>query len=149
MLTSESPETPLLAEQRFLDVVIDTDVASLIQKGRTPDWAVRRMAGSRVWLTFVTVGELWKWAEVRSWGRRNRSELGAWIARRPVIPYDDAVARNCASLAAAAQRRGRPRPQNGTWIAACCTRHGIPLISLNTKDFDDFAAYDGLVLLSE
>jgi predicted nucleic acid-binding protein len=86
---------------------------------------------------------------VRNWGARNRSELGVWIAHRPVVTYDDAVARSWASLAAAAQRRGRSRPQNDTWIAPCCVRHGLPLISLNTKDFADFATYDGLVLLSE
>src|SRR5437879_1444633 len=44
--------------------------------------------------------------------------------------------------------RGRPRPQNDMWIAACCIRHGLPLVTLNTKDFADFSRYDGLVLLS-
>jgi hypothetical protein len=33
------------------------------------------------------------------------------------------------------------------WIAACCMRHGILLATLNTKDFEDFADVDGLVLL--
>lgn len=129
------------------DVVIDTDVASLLQKERAPAWVQRHIVGNRVWLSFVSVGELWKWAEVRSWGERNRHELEAWIARRPVIPYDDEVARTWARLAAAAQRRGRPRPQNDTWIAACCVRHGIGLVTINTKDFEDFRA-DGLVLLT-
>ena len=47
------------------DVVIDTDVASVVQKGRAPSWVSRHVAGQRVWLTFVTVAELWKWAEAR------------------------------------------------------------------------------------
>lgn len=80
-----------------------------------------------------TVGELWKWAEVRSWGAASRDRLSTWIARRPVLPYDDEVARAWGRLAAGAQRRGRPRPQNDTWIAACCIRHGVPLITLNAK----------------
>ena len=50
------------------DVVIDTDVASLLQKGRAPGWVQRSVLNARVWLTFVTAAELWKWAEVRSWG---------------------------------------------------------------------------------
>src|SRR5260221_12243268 len=58
------------------DVVIDTDVASVLPKGRAPDWVHRRLVGARVWLTFITVGELWKWAEVRSWGVRTRSRDG-------------------------------------------------------------------------
>jgi len=51
------------------------------------------LAGARVWLSFVTVGELWKWAEVRSWGQGNRARLETWIANRPVVPYDDEIAR--------------------------------------------------------
>ena len=35
---------------------------------------------------------------------------------------------------------------NDTWIAACCLRYQIPLVTLNTADFSDFAAH-GLVLL--
>lgn len=129
------------------DLVIDTDVASVLQKGRAPEWIGGHIAGARVWLTFVSVGELWKWASVRSWGKRNRSELDAWIGHRPLIPYDDDIARIWGELAAAAQQRGRPRPQNDTWVAACALRHALPLITLNQKDFRDFAEHHGLVLL--
>lgn len=88
-------------------------------------------------------------AEVRSWGEANRSRLGAWIAARPVLPYDAEIARTWARMSAGAQLRGRPRPQNDTWIAACCVRHGVPLVTLNTKDFAPFVEHDGLVLLTE
>jgi predicted nucleic acid-binding protein len=97
----------------------------------------------------VTVAELAKWAEVRSWGPSTRARLDAWIDRRPVIPYDPTVAREWGRLAAVAQRRGRPRPQNDMWVAACCVRHGLPLVTLNLKDFEDFASYDGLRLLTD
>lgn len=131
------------------DVVIDTDAASLLQKGRAPAWIDRHVAGARVWLTFVTVGELSKWAEVRSWGEATRARLDAWVARRPVIPYDPEISRTWGLLAARAQLRGRSRPQNDTWIAACCVRHGLPLVTLNTKDFFDYAEHDGLALLGD
>lgn len=133
----------------MVDIVIDTDVASVIQKARVPDWVQRHVVGARVWLTFVTVGELWKWAEVRSWGEATRSGLEAWIAGRPIIPYDAEVAHAWARMSAGAQLRGRPRPQNDTWIAACCVRHGLPLVTLNTKDLEPFVEHDGLVLLTE
>lgn len=64
-----------------------------------------------------------------------------------MIPYDAEVARAWGRLAAGAQRRGRPRPQNDTWIAACCIHHGVPLLTLNQPDFEDFRAHDGLLLL--
>lgn len=131
------------------DVAIDTDVASRLQKGTEPAWVAHHVVGARTWLTFVTVGELCKWAEVRSWGEDRRTRLNGWIAARPVIPYDREIARIWGQLAGNAQRRGRPRPHNDTWVAACCIRVGIPLLTLNRKDFVDFASHEGLVLLDE
>jgi len=39
--------------------------------------------------------------------------------------------------------RGRPRPQNDSWIAACCLAFDLPLATLNVKDFADYAEYEG------
>lgn len=129
------------------DLCIDTDVASLIQKQRAPAWIAPHLAGARLWVTFVTVGELWKWAEVRNWGPPAHARLEQWLHRVGVIPVDPDVAKEWGRIAGRAQRRGRPRPQNDSWIAACCIRHGVPLLTLNQRDFDDYATHDGLVLL--
>lgn len=131
------------------DVCVDTDVASLILKRAAPPWIPPLLANRRVWVSFVTVGELAKWAEVRSWGQPARDRLDAWLASRGILPYDEAVARRWGWLAARAQRRGRPRPQNDMWVAACCIHHDIPLITLNVADFVDFATYDALTLIRE
>jgi hypothetical protein len=45
-------------------------------------------------------------------------------------------------------RRGRPRPQNDTWIAACCLVYDLPLATLNVKDFQDFVDHEALRLIS-
>ncbi len=50
-------------------------------------------------------------------------------------------------LQAHAQLRGRPRPANDTWIAACCLVRDHPLATLNVKDFADFAEHEGLELI--
>lgn len=50
-------------------------------------------------------------------------------------------------ISAHATGRGRPRPQNDTWVAACCLTYELPLATLNMKDFDDFAEHEGLVLI--
>ena len=117
------------------------------KKGTEPDWIRDHIVGARTWLTFVTVGELSKWAQVRAWGDIRRARLDGWIAARPVIPYDREIARISGRLAGNAQQRGRSRPQNDTWVAACCIRLAVPLITLNRKDFADFAAHEGLILL--
>jgi toxin FitB len=40
------------------------------------------------------------------------------------------------------------RPLHDSWIAACCIEAGLPLLTLNHRDFADFAERDGLVLLT-
>jgi toxin FitB len=133
------------------EVVIDTDVASVLQKGTAPPWVQRHVLHAASWLSFVTVAELWKWAEVRRWGETRRSGLGVRISRRPIVPYDEEVARCWGRLAAGAQLRGRPRPQNDTWIAAlpAASVTASRLLTLNTSDFLDFVHHDGLQLLTD
>src|SRR4051794_15335566 len=46
------------------------------------------------------------------------AELEGWLATRPTLPYTDDVARLWGEISAHATRRGRPRPQNDTLIAA-------------------------------
>jgi len=74
---------------------------------------------------------------------------GRLDSRAPGHSLDTQIARTWGELAGTAQLRGRPRPQNDTWIAACCLRYQVPLVTLNTADFTDFAAGHGLVLLGE
>lgn len=56
----------------------------------------------------------------------------------------DNVSRVWGEITAFAQRRGRPRPSNDAWIAACCLAHDLPLATLNIKDFADFAEHEEL-----
>ena len=46
-------------------VVLDTDVASSSIRGRLPERLAGYLAGRTTFVTFVAVGELMKWAEVR------------------------------------------------------------------------------------
>lgn len=43
---------------------------------------------------------------------------------------------------------GTGRPANDTWIAACALSYGLPLATLNAKDFKDFAEHEGLDLIT-
>jgi toxin FitB len=66
----------------------------------------------------------------------------------PVLHSSDDIAVVWGEIAAAAGRPGRSRPQNDTWVAACCLAYELPLATLNVKDFRDFAEHDGLVLIT-
>ena len=104
-------------------VVYDTNIASLALRGRMPAALGARLFGAVEVLAFVTVGELVKWSELRSWGQRQRGALDAWLGQRPVI--------------------------DSTEIAACCLSEGLPLVTRNVKDFVDFAEHHGLLLIAE
>jgi toxin FitB len=125
-------------------VVLDTDVASASLRGRLPDPLRARLTGQAWCISVVTVGELTKWTVLRSWGPR---KLADW--RRDVVLqlYSELVAVRWGELQAHAERRGRPRPVNDTWIAACCLVRDLLLATLNVKDFRDFADHEGLTAI--
>jgi predicted nucleic acid-binding protein len=58
-----------------------------------------------------------------------------------------AVAAIWGRLSAAAIQRGRPRPVNDMWVAACCLAYEVPLVTLNIKDYEDFKEHHGLRIL--
>jgi toxin FitB len=123
-------------------IILDTDVASLIIKQRLPAPLVRELIGAQTGITFVTLGELTRWATTRQWGGPRRSK-----GRAADAANTDEVARTWGEISAHAARRGRPPPQNDTWIAACALAYDLPLATINLKDFRDFAEHEGLVLV--
>nr|WP_239341969.1 PIN domain-containing protein [Frankia sp. CiP3] len=120
----------------------------MIIKKRLPIALATKLINTQPFLTFVTRAELIKWAEVRSWGTGNRALLARWMASIPMLPGDEDVADTYGVLSAAGMHRGRPRPMNDMWIAACCLTHGLALATMNIKDFDDFRVYHGLELIT-
>jgi toxin FitB len=82
----------------------------------------------------------------RRWGTQRRAALDHWRRRVVLLPFDERVATTWGDLQGRAQLRGRPRPVNDTWIAACCLVERFPLATFNTRDFGDFAEHDDLVL---
>ena len=69
-----------------MSYVVDTDVASAILKGQLPDALARRLAGQRLAITFVTVGELTQWTYLHRWGTTPRRPAGLLRQhRRPAV----------------------------------------------------------------
>jgi len=127
-------------------VLLDTDVLSLIMKGRL-DPAESGLTEHTWCVSFVTVGELAKGVVMAGWGLREWTRLSDWLGDLVILPSDLRVSYVWGQLAGQTQRRGRPRPVNDMWIAAVSIAHGLPLATRNVKDYADFAEYHGLVLL--
>jgi toxin FitB len=128
-------------------VVLDTDIASKIIKDRLERSAEMRLIGSVHCVSFVTVGELWRWVAASSWSPRLRASVEQWLEGVTVFDSDESTSRTWGVISAYASRRGRPRPQNDSWIAACCLANDLPLMTANVKDYTDFAEHEGLTLL--
>jgi predicted nucleic acid-binding protein len=129
-------------------IVLDTDVVSPYRAGRLPARFADQVAVNDLSIAFASAGELWKWALARRWGGIRRGGLGLFLDQALILPADLEVSQIWGEITVRAQRRGRLRPLNDTWIAACCIKGGLPLLTLNRRDFADFAVHDGLVLLS-
>lgn len=129
-------------------IVLDTDVASLSFKRRLPPSLLARLAGHEPVITFITLGELTRWTEWRCWGPARRAHLTTWLNGVGVLHSTDKVSRIWGEVSAFAERRGRPRSRNDTWLAACCLAEELPLATLNVKDFADFAEHEGLTIVT-
>ena len=66
--------------------VLDTDVASLLHRGTLAGPLATRLIGREPLITFVTFGELAKWAEIRNWGQHRREELTSWLSALRYCP---------------------------------------------------------------
>ena len=128
-------------------VVLDTDAASSLLRRRAPAALAQALVGQVPAITFVTLGELTKWTLVRHWGPRSVNNMRAFVASLVVLPYDQRVATRWGELQAYAQLRGRPRPVNDSWVAACCLVRELPLATFNVRDYADFVEHEGLELV--
>lgn len=128
-------------------VVLDTDVTSRVIKKAVPPTLAAKLVGRQMIVTFVTVGELSRWLHMRDLGSRRRALVEGWI-NSEAIGGSAEVARTWGEITARSQMRGRPRPYDDSWIAACCLTYKLPLATLNLKHFEDYATHHGLEIIS-
>lgn len=128
-------------------IIIDTNIVSYVMRGR-PEARVyaSHLKGKLIAISFVTVGELYFWAEKGNWGQKKRVQLETALKNYVVIPYDHEIAKQYAKVLAERQRLGRPISFNDAWIAACAIRHATPLVTHNGKDFESIS---GLQIITE
>jgi tRNA(fMet)-specific endonuclease VapC len=117
-------------------VLLDTDVFSYLMKNDTRGNAYRpHIKNKTVAISFVTVGELYYWAESRNWSPKNRQNLEDRLKAVVVVPYDAQLCSVYGKLRASLPS-GMNVAANDLWIAACSLRHNIPLITNNRKHFE-------------
>lgn len=120
-------------------VLLDTDVFSYLLKNDTRALLYRpHVRGKTIAVSFVTVGELYAWAERKAWGEARRTELERSLRSAVIVPFDLEVCKVYAKLSNLKTKEGADRTiaANDRWIAACALRHQIPLVTNNRKHFD-------------
>ena len=128
-------------------VLLDTDVFSYLMKPKDTRGDAYRfhVKGKTAAVSFITVGELYHWAEKRKWSSSSRQNLEERLKAVVVVPYDAELCRTYGRLRASLPT-GIVVAANDLWIAACAIRHSIRLITNNRKHFERIP---GLNLISE
>jgi len=119
-------------------MLVDTNVFSLFMKKDTSRAALyeRHLQGRALYVSFITVGELYRWPFERAWGEEKKAELVQRLRSYTVLPFDDALAWVWAELYFNMKRMNKQMPWPDSWIAATALRHNMPLVTENRKDFE-------------
>ena len=126
------------------DLVLDTDVASLMWRNAIPWQLDRQLIGLTLGVIFVTLGEAFAGAYSAHWGIGS-----AAFVRTTSTPSTLSTGRDPEAygfLRGEASAAGYTLGSNDCWIAACCVSHGLPLLTRNRKHFEPLEPL-GLVLL--
>ena len=118
-------------------VLLDTDVFSFLLRPRDTRGELYRplVANKRIVLSFVSVGELYAWVSLRSWGPERVAKLESALRTAVILPADIALCKEFGRVKATLPA-GRVVGVNDLWIAVCAIRHSIPLLTHNQRHFD-------------
>lgn len=125
-------------ETRYL---VDTSIL-IPMLNRADPASRRRIRDKVVFLSVITLGELYYGARESSRIGRNIAYVNAMVAGFEVLKCTKGTAHHYAVIKDRLRITARPIPENDIWIAATAIQHGLTLI---TRD-SDFAAVAGLLL---
>lgn len=131
--------------QQSTPMLLDTSVFSLFlkQNDTRAHFYLPLIQGHILAVSFITIGELYRWVYERGWGLRRVQELESRLKRVLILPWHDSVARHWAHIRK--DNPGRVLSDNDTWIAACAMTYDCTLV---TSD-KDFLGIHGLNIISE
>lgn len=125
-------------------ILLDTNIVSYLEKNDSRVESYRRhLEGKRHVICFMTVAELYRWTLQYRWGESRVTRLRQRLDGYLVVPFDDALAWEWASVSAV---QGRPVSVADAWIAAAARRFNLPIVTHNRKHFENIP---GLVVISE
>lgn len=127
--------------------VIDTDIFSfLLKKDTRAELYKPHLDGQFLFLSFMTVAELERWANLYNWGQ-NKINLLENSLKRYVIQHSNLdICKIWGEIMTESKRGGLNVSISDAWIAATAITLQIPLVTNNEKDFQKI---NGLTIISE
>jgi len=114
-------------------LIVDTSVVSYLLKDYSLAGAYRQLLrGHLLFISFMTVAELYRWPLERNWGERKTALLLEHLRSYTIIPYDDEISWAWARIKS---RKGRPISHEDAWIAATAVSYEVPLVTHNPRHF--------------
>lgn len=109
-------------------VLVDTDVASFFIKGDTRAATFfSHLEGQQPALSFMSVAELFQWAELRYWGERRKTTLETLLQTKYVVlGFEFGLAKEWARVRAEGKAQGRPISVKDIWVAATARYFDLP-----------------------
>ena len=128
--------------------LIDTNVISETLKPRPSDRVITWLSGQRsndLFLASMSLGELVRGAH-RVKDKAKGERFKRWIERDlaaqfqgRILPFDQEAAVIWGEIMGDGDRTGRPKPMADAQVAAVARRHGLTLVTRNTRDFTDMS----------
>jgi tRNA(fMet)-specific endonuclease VapC len=119
--------------------VFDTDVLSLLMKGRMPDRACRRLAevpAERAATTAITIGELHYGAHRSVATQRWLAAIAVVLRRLRRLSFDAEAGRLYGELRARLEALGMRLDDADLRIASICVAHDCTLVTGNSRHFE-------------
>ena len=128
-------------------VTVDTDVVSFVFKGDTrADRYRQHLDGRTLVMSFMTLAELYRWAEKHRWGEVSRAELEQMTHNYVIHGFSRPLCHEYARVTVTAEAAGRRMTCADAWVAASATYLGVPLVTHNGPHFE---GVPGLTVLCE
>ena len=93
------------------------------------------LLGKTLYVSFMTVAELRRWALASSWGPAKLTRLERYLQRFNVVLVDLPLCHQWAEVMEAANRAGLPIGVADAWMAATALALACPLVTHNAADF--------------
>ena len=128
-------------------VLVDTSVVWLYLRD---DASARlydpHLARKTLCISFVTLGELHRWATTYRFAPSHQLRLDTALRRYALLPADRSLARTWAEVICESNERGHAISHDAAWLAATARHYNIPLI---THDPDAFRDVPRITLVTE